>query len=57
MVYLLEVMLMFLDLVNKRDVASWRGYTNLALTLGRSLGGPVGGWMTDSVGWRWSVTF
>ena len=23
------------------------------MTLGRSLGGPVGGWLTDAIGWRW----
>ena len=43
------------DLVPKRELAAWRSYVNLVLTLGRSLGGPVGGWLTDSVGWRWFV--
>lgn len=43
------------DLVPQRDVALWRSYVNLALTLGRSLGGPIGGWMADTVGWRWYV--
>ncbi|KKY25731.1 putative efflux pump antibiotic resistance protein [Phaeomoniella chlamydospora] len=41
------------DLVPRRDVAFWRAYVNLALTLGRSLGGPVGGLLTDTLGWRW----
>ncbi|BDD63446.1 hypothetical protein MAP00_008333 [Monascus purpureus] len=41
------------DLVPKREIASWRAYINIAMTLGRSLGGPAGGWLTDSIGWRW----
>ena len=41
-------------MVPVRDVASWRSYVNIAATTGRSLGGPVGGWLTDTVGWRWS---
>lgn len=42
------------DLVPIRDVASWRSYVNVAATTGRSIGGPVGGWLADTVGWRWS---
>ncbi|KAJ5298069.1 hypothetical protein N7508_008318 [Penicillium antarcticum] len=41
------------DIVPKREVASWRAYVNIAMTLGRSLGGPIGGWLSDTVGWRW----
>ncbi|KUL81822.1 hypothetical protein ZTR_09054 [Talaromyces verruculosus] len=41
------------DIVPRRDVASWRAYVNISMTLGRSAGGPVGGWLTDSIGWRW----
>ena len=43
-----------LDLLPIRDVASWRAYINIAATTGRSLGGPVGGWLADVIGWRWS---
>ncbi|RAL16313.1 efflux pump antibiotic resistance protein [Aspergillus homomorphus CBS 101889] len=42
------------DIVPRRDVAHWRAYINIAMTLGRSAGGPIGGWLTDTVGWRWS---
>lgn len=28
---------------------------NIINTTGRSLGGPVGGWLADQVGWRWYV--
>ncbi|CAI7588887.1 unnamed protein product [Penicillium pancosmium] len=41
------------DIVPRRDVATWRSYVNIAMTLGRSLGGPVGGWLSDTIGWRW----
>ncbi|KKA22964.1 Multidrug resistance protein Fnx1 [Rasamsonia emersonii CBS 393.64] len=41
------------DLVPKREVAQWRAYVNISMTLGRSLGGPLGGFLTDSIGWRW----
>lgn len=37
-----------------REVATWQSGVNLASTTGRSLGGPVGGWLADTVGWRWS---
>ncbi|KAI1872974.1 uncharacterized protein JN550_003848 [Neoarthrinium moseri] len=37
-----------------REVASWQSYLNIIATTGRSLGGPVGGWLTDTIGWRWS---
>ncbi|GKT61419.1 major facilitator superfamily transporter [Colletotrichum tofieldiae] len=42
------------DLVPLRDVAAWQAGVNLAATVGRSLGGPVGGWLADTIGWRWS---
>ncbi|KAJ6088220.1 hypothetical protein N7486_009481 [Penicillium sp. IBT 16267x] len=41
------------DLVPKREIATWRAYVNIAMTLGRSIGGPVGGWLSDTIGWRW----
>ncbi|KIV99663.1 uncharacterized protein PV09_08718 [Verruconis gallopava] len=46
------VSLIILDLVPLREVAKLRGYLNIATTLGRSLGGPIGGTMTDTIGWR-----
>lgn len=41
------------DLVPKRDVAMWRGIGNVASTTGRAAGGPLGGWLSDVVGWRY----
>jgi predicted MFS family arabinose efflux permease len=40
-------------MVPLREVASWRSYVNIAATTGRSLGGPLGGYLTDTIGWRW----
>ena len=42
-----------LDIVSKREVAKWRSFVNVSMTLGRSIGGPVGGVLTDTIGWRW----
>ncbi|GES65316.1 efflux pump antibiotic resistance protein [Aspergillus terreus] len=42
------------DVVSKREFAKWRAYVNVSMTLGRSVGGPVGGVLTDTIGWRWA---
>ncbi|KAI0378093.1 MFS general substrate transporter [Hypomontagnella monticulosa] len=42
------------DLAPLRDVASWQSYLNVVATVGRSLGGPIGGLLADTIGWRWS---
>jgi len=34
-------------------VAVLRSYVNIAAVVGRSAGGPIGGLLIDSVGWRW----
>lgn len=49
------VSILITDLVPLRDVAAWRSYVNIAATTGRSIGGPMGGWLADTVGWRWSM--
>lgn len=41
------------DLIPLRDVASWLGYINIVSTTGRSIGGPLGGFLADRIGWRW----
>ena len=48
------VSIIIADMVPVRNVAAWRGFVNVAATVGRSLGGPVGGLLIDTVGWRWS---
>ncbi|OJJ54835.1 hypothetical protein ASPSYDRAFT_81724 [Aspergillus sydowii CBS 593.65] len=42
------------DIVSKREVAKWRSFVNVSMTLGRSIGGPAGGVLTDTIGWRWA---
>ena len=41
-------------MVPVRSVAAWRSYVNIAATFGRSIGGPIGGALADTIGWRWS---
>lgn len=48
------VSIVIADMVPIREVASWRSYVNIAATTGRSLGGPIGGYLIDTIGWRWS---
>ena len=47
------VSILITDLLPIRDVAQWRAFVNVVSTLGRSIGGPLGGWLADVVGWRW----
>ncbi|KUJ08702.1 MFS general substrate transporter [Mollisia scopiformis] len=48
------VSLVITDLVPLLQVAFWRSYMNVVMTIGRSAGGPIGGLLADSIGWRWS---
>ena len=50
---LLKNLTAYPDLVPLREVASWQSYLNVVATIGRSLGGPLGGWLADTIGWRW----
>lgn len=42
-----------IDLAPLREVASWQSYMNVIATVGRSIGGPLGGLLADTIGWRW----
>ncbi|THC87990.1 hypothetical protein EYZ11_012565 [Aspergillus tanneri] len=42
------------ELVPPSDVAIFRSYGNTINIVGRSLGGPIGGFLSQAVGWRWS---
>ncbi|KAF8867335.1 MFS general substrate transporter [Acephala macrosclerotiorum] len=42
------------DMVPVIEVAAWRSYVNVVATTGRMTGGPLGGWLADLIGWRWS---
>lgn len=40
------------DLVDLRRRGMYQGYANIFFGLGAALGGPVGGWISDTIGWR-----
>ena len=42
------------DLVPLRRRGLWQGYGNVVFGLGTCLGGVFGGWLKDSLGWRWA---
>lgn len=48
------VSVLITDLVPKIEIAPWRSYVNVVATTGRTIGGPLGGWLADLIGWRWS---
>ncbi|KAL3455178.1 efflux pump antibiotic resistance protein [Aspergillus heterothallicus] len=48
------VSIIITDLVPMREVGVWRSYVAIIATTGRGLGGPIGGYLADTVGWRWS---
>ncbi|KAH8646947.1 major facilitator superfamily domain-containing protein [Tricladium varicosporioides] len=42
------------DIAAPSEVAVLRSYVNVAVTIGLSVGGPLGGFLAESIGWRWS---
>ncbi|KAL4864077.1 hypothetical protein BDV12DRAFT_17020 [Aspergillus spectabilis] len=42
------------DLLPTDDIALYRAYQNVVNVTGRSLGAPIGGFLADTIGWRWS---
>ncbi|KIW98607.1 uncharacterized protein Z519_00268 [Cladophialophora bantiana CBS 173.52] len=40
------------DLLPLSYVAQYRAYVNFTATMARSIGGPTGGWLAGSIGWR-----
>jgi MFS family permease len=47
------VAIIIVDIVPMHDVASTRSYVNIMQTSGRTCGGVIGGWLTQTLGWRW----
>lgn len=45
------------DLIPLRKRGSWQGILNLVYGIGMSLGGFVGGFISDKFGWRWAFLF
>ncbi|KAF3762220.1 MFS general substrate transporter [Cryphonectria parasitica EP155] len=48
------VSLVITDILPMREVATWRSYVSVIGVLGRCVGGPLGGWLADVIGWRLS---
>ncbi|OJJ89218.1 uncharacterized protein ASPGLDRAFT_213946 [Aspergillus glaucus CBS 516.65] len=42
------------DIVPPKEVALFRSYAKITNITGRSLGAPIGGGLSQTVGWRWS---
>lgn len=47
------VSILLTDLVPLHEVAVYRSYVNIVQTVGRSCGGAVGGYLAQTIGWRW----
>ncbi|TGZ81703.1 MFS general substrate transporter [Ascodesmis nigricans] len=42
------------DIVPLRSRGAWQGVLNIVFASGAAVGGPLGGLLADSIGWRWS---
>ncbi|TVY80882.1 Vacuolar membrane amino acid uptake transporter fnx2 [Lachnellula suecica] len=42
------------DLVPLRKRGMWQGVGNIFYGVGSGIGGPFGGWVNDTLGWRWA---
>lgn len=42
------------DLVPLRSRGTYQGLGNLVYAAGAAIGGPLGGWLGDTIGWRWA---
>ncbi|KAF4629060.1 hypothetical protein G7Y89_g9089 [Cudoniella acicularis] len=51
------VSILISDLVPMNEIATYRSYVNVISTTGRSIGGPLGGFIAQTWGWRWSFYF
>ena len=47
------VSIMMSDIVPLRERGVWQGYINLIFASGAASGAPLGGLLSDSLGWRW----
>ncbi|KAI0128944.1 major facilitator superfamily domain-containing protein [Xylariales sp. AK1849] len=48
------VTILMTDLVSLRDRGVWQGYINIVFASGMASGAPLGGLMSDWIGWRWA---
>jgi len=49
------VSILFSDIIPLRERGTWQGYMNIVWASGASMGAPLGGILSDSIGWRWYV--
>lgn len=48
------VSILFSDIVPLKDRGLWQGIINIVYAAGAALGAPLGGLVSDYIGWRWS---
>ncbi|KAI9797702.1 MAG: hypothetical protein M1833_005363 [Piccolia ochrophora] len=48
------VSILLSDVIPLRNRGTWQGYINIIYATGAGAGAPLGGFLADSVGWRWS---
>ncbi|TPX22615.1 hypothetical protein DIZ76_014492 [Coccidioides immitis] len=48
------VSILLSDIVPLRDRGVWQGIINIIYATGSGLGAPLGGFLADSIGWRWA---
>ncbi|KAE9379232.1 MFS multidrug transporter [Stipitochalara longipes BDJ] len=44
--------ILFSDIIPLRERGTWQGYMNIVFATGFALGGPLGGVLSDTIGWR-----
>lgn len=47
------VSILLSDIIPLRERGTWQGYINIVWASGASMGAPLGGILSDSIGWRW----
>ncbi|KAI4266226.1 MAG: hypothetical protein LQ337_008861 [Flavoplaca oasis] len=48
------VSILLSDIVSLEERGIWQGYVNMVFAVGAGLGAPLGGVLTDAIGWRWA---
>lgn len=44
------------DVVPLRERGTWQGVANMVFATGQAVGAPLGGYLADTIGWRWYVS-